>query len=242
MIDLRGRVAVVTGASGGVGALCCRHLAREGMRLALVARRPAELEALATELRSTGAEAVPVRTDLTRMEDGEAMAARVEAELGPPYLLVNALNIDTLLRGPIEEATLDQFETAMGSKPKAYFVAMRSLLPGMLARGEGNIVNLASGSGLSGSPGFSLFSAAEFAVVGLTDSVAREVQARGIHVSSLCPWGIIESERVRKLLPDRDPAGFMDPEDLAETVVFLAKRSARAWVREVIVRSPGAVD
>jgi hypothetical protein len=68
------------------------------------------------------------------------------------------------------------------------------------------------------------------------------VQDRGVHVTALCPWGAIDSERVRRLLPDRDPAGLLDPEDLAETVVFLAKRSPRDWVRKVIVRATSAVD
>ncbi|MBI3912464.1 MAG: short-chain dehydrogenase, partial [Armatimonadetes bacterium] len=86
------------------------------------------------------------------------------------------------------------------------------------------------------------FSASEFAVVGLSDAVAREVQDRGVHVAVLCPWGGIDSERVRRLLPDRDPMGFMDPEDLAETIVFLAKRSPRAWVRQVTVRAPSATE
>jgi NAD(P)-dependent dehydrogenase (short-subunit alcohol dehydrogenase family) len=76
--------------------------------------------------------------------------------------------------------------------------------------------------------------------VGLSDAVAREVQDRGVHVSVLCP--IIDSDRVRRMFPERDPAAFMDPDDLAETIVYLAKRSARAWVRQVIVRAPSAVD
>lgn len=242
MMDLRGKVAVVTGASRGVGPICCRHLVREGLRLALVARTAPDLERLASELRSSGAEAVSVPADLTRMEEVDALVRRVEEELGPSYLLVNSMNIDSLQGAPFEESTPEQFETVMHTKPLGYYLAMRAFLPGMLERREGCVVNIASGSGLSGSPGFALFSASEFAIVGMSDSVAREVQDRGVHVSVLCPWGVIDSERVRRTFPDRDPIGFIDPEDLAETIVYLAKRSSRAWVREVIVRSPAAVD
>jgi 3-oxoacyl-[acyl-carrier protein] reductase len=243
MLDLRGRVAVVTGATRGLGPICCRHLAREGMRLGLVARTASRLEELAGELRAGGAEALPVPTDLTRAEDAEAMARRIEGELGPAFLLVNSMNIDIRdAAGPFAESTVEQFEKAMNGKPRGYYVAMRALLPQMLGRGEGHIINIASGSGVSGSPGFALFSASEFAIVGLSDSVAREVADQGVQVSVLCPWGIIDSERVRSMFPDRDPAGFMDPEELVETIVFLAKRSPRAQIRQVVVRAPSAVD
>src|SRR5215217_6571801 len=110
MIELRGRVAVVTGATAGLGRVCARHLAREGMRLALVARTAAALEELAAELRVAGHPVLPVPADLTRPDEVEAMARRVAAELGPPYLLVNAMNIDALLGGPFEQSTVEQFE------------------------------------------------------------------------------------------------------------------------------------
>jgi 3-oxoacyl-[acyl-carrier protein] reductase len=242
MVDLKDRVAVVTGATAGLGRICAGYLAREGMRLALVARTAAALEEVAAEVRGVGAAVLPVPADLTRPDDVERMAKQVAGDLGPPYLLINAMNIDALLGGPFAESTLEQFEKAMNAKPRAFYLAMRALIPGMLERGEGVIVNVASGSGLSGSPGFALFSAAEHAIAGLTDSVAREVQERGVHVAVLCPWGIIDSERVRRMFPQRDPAEFMDPEDLAETIVYLAKRSRRGWVREVVVRAPSAVD
>jgi 3-oxoacyl-[acyl-carrier protein] reductase len=242
MRELRAQVAVVTGATAGVGRLCCQRLAQEGMRLALVARTAAALESLAAELRSAGADAVPIPADLTNPAAAGAMAQRVEAELGPASLLVNSMNVGSLAGGPFENSTIEQFEAVMNAKPRGFYLAMRALLPAMLARRDGCIINVASGAGVSGSPGFALFSAAEYAVVGLSDAVAREVQERGVHVSVLCPWGIIDSDRVRKMFPARDPQEFMDPEDLVETVVFLAKRSARAWIREVIVRAPSAVD
>ncbi len=104
------------------------------------------------------------------------------------------------------------------------------------------MVNIASGSGVSGAPGYALFSASEFAIVRLSDSVAREVQDRGVQVTVLCPWGVIDSERVRHVFSARDPAGFMDPEELVDAVVFLAQRSSRARIRKLIVRAPSAVE
>jgi 3-oxoacyl-[acyl-carrier protein] reductase len=234
---------VITGASGGLGRLFAERLAAEGMRLALVARTEAALETAAAAVRNAGGAALAIPTDLAQPEQVEAMARRVGAELGAPYLLVNAMNVDVMGLGtPFEQSTVEQFDQAMSAKPRGYYLAMRALLPMMLERREGCVINVASGSGVSGAPGFALFSASEFAIVGLTDSVAREVQDRGVHVAALCPWGVIDSERIRRRLPDRDPSAFMDPEDLAETVVFLAKRSPRAWIREVLVRAPSAVD
>jgi short-subunit dehydrogenase len=187
---LRGRTALVTGASSGIGRVLALRLAREGARVALVARRAAELDALAREIRAAGGAALALACDVADRDAAFAAAARAERELGPVSLLVNNAGYGhhrPFLRWDVEDMERVMRVNYLGS---LYFT--KALLPGMVERGDGFVVFVASVAGHIASPDESAYAASKFAQVALAESLSVEVEDRGVHVLTVCP-GVIRT-------------------------------------------------
>lgn len=235
---LTGRVALVTGASAGLGRVVARRLASEGAAVGLVARGRERLERVAAEITAAGGRVHPAVADACD-ERGAADAVRaVEGALGPVDLLVN--NVGRFLGKPFETMSVADWDGLMTGKPRAAFLFTRAVLPGMLARGFGHVICILSGGAYDPAPGFAAFGAAEFAVRGMVRSLAEEVRERGVHVGLVAPRGVIETERTRGRHPG-DPGTWLDPEDLADAVVFLATQRSRALTVELVVSPPAPV-
>lgn len=232
---LAGRVALVTGASKGLGRAIAVRLAREGAAVGLVARGRAALDAVAAEIADGRGRAQAVAADAYDERGAAEAAGAVEAALGPIDLLVN--NVGRFLGKPFEAMTAGDWDSLAAGKPRAAFLFTRAVLPGMLARRRGHIVCILSGGAYDPAPGFAAFAAAEFAVRGMVRSLAEEVRERGVHVGLVAPRGAIETERTRGGHPG-DPRSWLDPEDLADAVVFLATQGPRALTVELVVSPP----
>jgi 3-oxoacyl-[acyl-carrier protein] reductase len=230
MFSLAGKAALVTGATGGIGAAIARGLAAQGARVAITGRREAELAALAAEI--PGALVAPA--DLSDAEAPARLIERVEAEFGACDILVNNAGF-----------TRDMLALRMGDADwsavlevdlTAPFRLARAALRGMMKRRAGRIVSIASIVGVTGNAGQANYAAAKAGLIGMSKSLAQEVATRGVTVNVVAP-GFVKTamtdalpEGARTRLLERIPAQRMGtPEDIAAAVAFLASDEA-GWI------------
>ncbi|MFJ9816696.1 SDR family NAD(P)-dependent oxidoreductase [Streptomyces sp. NPDC101151] len=212
-----GQVAIVTGASSGIGAHIARVLTAAGARVALAARREAPLKELADQL--PGSLAVPC--DVTLAEDRERLVRTVTERLGPADILVNNAGLSETV--PAERQSVETFQNILAVNLTAVFALSTAVGTGMLERGRGSIVNIASIYGLvaSGTLPQAAYTASKGGVVNLTRELAAEWGARGVRVNALCP-GWFWSEM---------------------TEPMLSSEKGRSWVeRRTPMRRPGRLD
>lgn len=184
-MKVEGRVAVVTGASSGIGRETALALAGAGAKLVIAARRLDLLEELATECRSLGAPAVlPVATDVTERRACEQLIERA-SELGELDILVN--NAGYAIFDDVTEASPEDLRGMMDTNFFGAVWCTRAALPGMLGRGRGSIVTVASIAGIMGFAGMTGYCASKFALIGFMEGLRDEVVDRGIEVSVICP-------------------------------------------------------
>lgn len=231
---LKDRIALVTGASGGLGSAISRTLAREGAQVVLAARREEPLNQLAQAISVEGGKALAFPADVTMEADVDKLVRRAQEEFGPIDLLVNT--VGGYFSKRLLDTTPEEWDRMMGTKVRSAFLCSRAVLPGMLKLGRGDIISIASGGGKEGQPNFTAFCASEFALMGFTDSLAKEVEGKGIKVSVLCPMGVVDSEEARRY-QSGNPDTWLDPQDFAEAVVFLASLSKRGLTTELVIRS-----
>ena len=218
MHDLRGRIAILTGASHGIGPHVARALAGEGVHLALAARSEAPLQALAAELSATGVRTLPVAVDLTEAGARDTLVARTEAELGPVDILVN--NAGAIHGGALHGRTAGQVDEVVAINLVAPIDLTRRVLPGMLARRRGHLVHVASLAGKVPMPFFSMYSATKYGLVGFNHALQAELRGTGVHSAAVCP-GFVGGEGMWARLGGRvHPAlGISRPAQVVRAVV-----------------------
>jgi 3-oxoacyl-[acyl-carrier protein] reductase len=238
--SLDGKVALVTGASRGIGAAIARELARAGARVAVNYRSGRE----AAEEIAGGIGGVVVQGDVADAEQAQAMVERAESELGDLDILVNNAGVtrDTLLARMSD----DDWDAVLGTNLGGVFHTSRAVARKMLRRRAGSIVNLTSVVGLRGNPGQANYVAAKAGVIGFTKALARELGGRGVRVNAVAP-GYIEteltmvlSEPVRDTILTNTPLGRLGrPEDVAGAVRFLCSDEAAFVTGEVLLVDGG---
>lgn len=256
--SLAGRGAVVTGGGRGIGAAVARELAAAGARVVVSARSADEIEAVAAALRDAGAEAHAVACDVTDPAAVEALAAAAGERLGAVDLLVNNAGIAT--SAPLKAITLEEWNRVFAVNVTGTFLCTRALLPGMLERGWGRVVNVASIAGRIGAPYISLYAASKHAVVGFTRALAAEVAAKGVTVNAVCPGyvdtpmtdgsvariiaktGISEEQALEHLRAASPQQRLMEPEEVAWLVARLCQSAARGINGQALVLDGGAVQ
>lgn len=193
MFDLTGRTALVTGASGGLGAAIARALHAQGAAVALSGTRREALETLAAELEHR---AHPIACDLADSQATEALVSNVEAAIGPIDILVN--NAGVTRDGLLIRMKDEDWDTVLAINLTAAFRLSRAALKGMLRRRHGRIINMTSVVGVQGNVGQGNYAAAKAGVIGMSKALAAEVATRGITVNCIAP-GFIDSPMTRAL-------------------------------------------
>ena len=216
------QVAIITGASSGIGQATARRLARDGMCMTLAARRPAELERVAREVQSAGGQALVAPTDV---RDRAAIHRMVQATLerwGRIDVLVNNAGVAYSKRVANLEPELLREQVAVNLV--AVIECAQAVLSAMLQQKSGHIINIASIAGLVGLPGSGTYNATKFGVVGFTEALRREVRTSGIRVTAFCPGFVATgfSPRLKKITEGQPSAprlpGVMKPEYVADRI------------------------
>jgi NAD(P)-dependent dehydrogenase (short-subunit alcohol dehydrogenase family) len=204
------RVALVTGGGRGIGRAVALALAREGCAVAVAARTRSEVERTAAEARSAGNAALAVEIDVTEPAAVVHAVKRVAAELGPIDVLVNSAGIAE--SAPFTRMDLDHWERHLRVNATGPYLVAREVLPGMLERRWGRIVNIASIAGLAGAAYVAAYVASKHALVGLTRALAVEIAGRGVTVNAVCP-GYVATELTwtnARAIADRTGRSFDD--------------------------------
>jgi len=249
-LGLTGKVAIVTGGARGIGKSIVEGFAKEGASVVIsdilfdVARE------LAEKLTRNGTRVLAVKTDVSKKSDAHNLAEAAMKEFGKIDILVNAAGIirDTMLID-IEE---DEWDQILDINVKGIYLIIRAVVPHMIATRQGKIVNISSRSGKDAQAGLSHYGASKFAIIGITQSLAKELAPNDINVNAVCP-GIVRTDMWERILDDRSArtgvpreeiwAGMIEtiplkrpqvPEDMANMVLFLCSDIARNITGEAI--------
>jgi 3-oxoacyl-[acyl-carrier protein] reductase len=227
---LAGRTALVTGASRGIGRAIALRLAGLGARLLLVARDPAALAEVQQSVIDLANAADILPCDLASAPGIAALAPRIEAA-GGCDILINAAGIGRI-GAPLHELPVEDFEAILATNLRAPFLLMRAVVPHMIARGGGEIVNISSLAGQGPLANGAAYSASKWALNGLSYSAAEELRAHNIRVSVVAP-GSVNTSFGRG---GKDPAKMLQPEDVANVVAMLVTQPPQSFISEVRMR------
>ncbi|MHC4573866.1 MAG: SDR family NAD(P)-dependent oxidoreductase [Planctomycetota bacterium] len=232
------KVAIVTGASRGIGRAICLAFAREGAAVVLAARTADKLGETAEEVSAVGAGAEVVVTDLAREESVRNLVAETRAKFGRLDILVN--NAGVTHSAALEDTTTADWDRCFSVNARAPFILCREALP-LLRRSEAaSIINIASIVGVKCYPLQSAYTASKHALRGMTMSLAEELNGSNIRVHSVCPGGV-DTDLVREVRPDIDKDKLMTPDEIAELVLYLVTHRGNAVIDELHVRRAASV-
>lgn len=226
--SLKGKTAFITGAGKGIGRATALALAEEGVNIGLMARTEQDLQHVAGELERFGVQASYASADVSSMEQVEKAVAGLTERLGSPDILINNAGMGAF--GPFLEIDPEEWKRVIDVNLLGMYYMTRAVLPHLIEKNSGDIVNISSMSGVKGTEGSSAYSASKFGVLGLTESLSQEVRKYNIRVSALTPSRVITGFSGGGNPPEKSEEKFMQAEDIAEYIVAQLKLHPRIFI------------
>jgi len=228
---LAGKVALITGASKGIGFAIARRLGRMGARVSICGRDQAKLGQAASRLRGEEIETLAVHADVARADQISSLVQKTQQELGPIDILVN--NAGTGVFGPFHEFGEADWNTVMDTNLKSVFLASRAVAPEMIRRQTGHIINISSLAGKNTFAKGAIYCASKWGLMGLSGCMAEDLREYGIRVSAICP-GSVATEFPGQ--GGKNSAKILQPEDVAHAVAALVTQAEGSFISEVHIR------
>lgn len=244
---LKGAVALVTGASSGIGEATARMLAQHGAAVSIVARRRDRLDKLASEIERAGGRVLVTDADITERTQAEAAVDETVRECGRLDIVVN--NAGVMLLGPVEGAPVEEWERMVSLNVMGLLYTTNAALPHLLraaqdsARGVADLVNISSVAGRAARMGVGVYNLTKFGVGAFSEALRQEVTRRKVRVSLVEP-GMVRTELTDHLRPEIREAALqrfagvepLEPEDVADAIAYIVTRPPRMAVNELLVR------
>lgn len=228
---LAGQVALVTGASQGIGLAIARRLGQLGARLAICARGRARLTKAAKGLRAEGSEVLPVVADVARAKDVAALVQQVRRKLGAIDILVNNAGVGEF--GPAHELSEADWDRVMDTNLKGAWLCSKAVAPQMIRRRSGHIINISSLAGKNTFAGGGVYCASKWGLMGLSGCMAEDLRAHDIRVSVVCPGSVHTDFSPHA---GKDPQKILQPDDVAHVVAMLVTQAPQSFVSAVEMR------
>lgn len=235
MQSLQNKTALITGAGKGIGRAVALALANEGVHIGLVARTEKDLQSVAAEVTALGVKAAMAVADVSDINSVNAAVAKIRQGLGAIDILIN--NAGTAAFGKFLELTPEQWENQVKVNLFGVYYVTRAVLPEMIERQTGDIINVSSTAGVKGAPVTSAYSASKFGLMGLTDSLMQEVRKHNIRVTALTPSTVVTDLAKNANLLNNNEDRVMHPEDFAELIVAQLKLNRRVFVKDASIWS-----
>jgi len=228
---LEGKVALVTGASRGIGLAIAKSLAGMGAKVGLSGRDEKRLTDAENELKSGGSSVLAVAADVSRAADISSLVRRVNQAFGPVEILINNAGIGYF--GPAHEASEENWDSVLDTNLKAVFLLSKAVAPGMIGLHSGHIINVASLAGKSAFAGGAIYCASKWGLLGLTQSMAEDLRPYGIRVSAICPGSVNTDFSPHA---GKDPKKMLQPEDVAHAVETIVTQQPQSFISEILLR------
>ena len=245
------KVAIITGGSSGIGRATAVALAKQGVKIAIAARRAKEGEETVRLVKEAGSDGVFVKTDVANEDDVRSLVEKTAKTYGRLDYAFNNAGIEETMT-PLVDQTSDIFNQIMNVNVKGVWLGMKYEIPQMIRNGGGAIVNMSSGAGVIGIPQMAIYVASKHAVLGLTKSAALEYAKSGIRINAIAPGGVEtdmlertaeENKQFVETLKSMHPIGRIgDPEEIANAVVWLLSDKASFVLGHTLLVDGGVVS
>jgi 3-oxoacyl-[acyl-carrier protein] reductase len=229
MIDLKNKNALITGAGKGIGKAIALALAKEGVNVILIARTQSDIDQLAVETNNLGVKSLALAADVSDINSITPAVEKALAEFKNIDILINNAGIASF--GKFMELEPSEWEKIIQVNLMGTYYTTRAVLPNMIERQTGDIINISSTAGLNGNALTSAYSASKFAVLGLTDSLMQEMRKHNVRVSALTPSTVATDLAIDLNLTDGNPEKVMQSEDIAELLIAQLKLNRRVFIK-----------
>ncbi|MDX8047193.1 3-ketoacyl-ACP reductase [Gracilibacillus sp. S3-1-1] len=226
---INGKTALITGSGKGIGKATAIALAKEGVNLGLVARTEADLKSLVAEIEPTGVKVAYAIADVASLEQVNKAVDSLTSEMGQFDILINNAGIGKF--GSFLDLSPEEWKSMIDVNLMGTYYVTRAVLPQLIEKNGGDIINISSTAGQKGAPVTSAYSASKFGVLGLTESLALEVRKHNIRVTALTPSTVATDLAFKEKLTDGNPEKVLQPEDLAELIVAQLKLHPRVFIK-----------